>query len=80
MASGKRKGEIPIPDNLKDYLNDAQMHTMRHLESFGWELKFIRRPVFQEPIAVMVGPKEGDYGVLEKDGELNRESEIVIRD
>ncbi|MEW8014503.1 MAG: hypothetical protein AB2807_06900 [Candidatus Sedimenticola endophacoides] len=50
------------------------------MENFGWELKFIRRPLFQEPVAVMVDPSGKICGVLEESGELNRDSDIVIRD
>ena len=80
MTENKRIGEAPVPDNLEKYLNTAQMRTLHQMEGFGWELKFIRRPLFQEPVAVMVDPSGKVSGVLEESGELNRNAEIILRD
>lgn len=64
----RRNGTPPIPDNIGSWLNDIQMRELHALEGFGWELVFIRRPLFQDPIIVMAGPNDGQYGVLELDG------------
>jgi len=75
----RRGGEKPVPENLRKYLNEAQLSELHHLESFGWELLFVRRPVFQETVAVIVDASGNIMGVLEKDGTINKEHEIVIR-
>jgi len=58
----KRRGDSPVPDNLEDYLNGEQMTALRQIQAFGWELKFVRRPLFQEPIAVIIN-NDGDVGI-----------------
>ncbi len=76
----RRKSEKEYATMLKRQLNDAQMLTLRGLEQFGWELKFIRRPPFQTPIAVVSDGDRKKYAVLEPDGTLNETPPFKIRD
>ena len=57
--SDKRNSEIPVPDNLSEYLNDAQLHSLKRVEEFGWHLAFIRRPLFQDIVPVVVNDDGG---------------------
>ncbi len=75
----KRNSEVPVPDNLKDYLNDVQLLSLRKLEEFGWQLAFIRRPVFQDIVPVVVSHDGKKHGVLEEDGNVNMEPDLVTR-
>jgi hypothetical protein len=75
----KRYTEVPVPDNLDDYLNADQLHSLRRVEDFGWHLKFIRRPLFQDIVAVVVSADGAKQGVLEADGNINMEHELMIR-
>src|SRR5436190_13771582 len=67
----RRSGQRELSSVLKRQLNDAQLMTLRGLEGFGWELKFIRRKPFQEPIAVIFDGDRKTFAVLEADGSLN---------
>ncbi len=80
MIEEKRKGDKPIPDNVKNYLNDAQLAELRAIENFGWSLKYIRRPLFQEQVVVVINPDGRSIGVLEDDGGLNMEPQIATRE
>lgn len=80
MNNDKRKGENPIPDDVKDHLNDAQQAELQTIQGFGWSLKFIRRPLFQERVVVVTSPDGSSIGILEEDGRLNLESNIAVRD
>jgi len=80
MDNDKRTGQQAIPDNLEDWLSPEQMQMLHQIESFGWKIKFIRRPVFQDPIIVLVGDDEKKIGILEKDGRINMDPDIVLRD
>ncbi len=64
---------------LRRGLNDAQCLTLNWLESFGWELKFVRHPLFQPPIVVVRCGRMGACAVIESDGTLNRHPRIVLR-
>jgi len=80
MDNDKRTGQQAIPDNLEDWLSPEQMQMLHQIESFGWKIKFIRRPVFQDPVIVLVGDDEKKIGILEKDGRINMDPDIVLRD
>jgi len=80
MDSERRKGEKPIPDNLNGTLNEAQLIALPSLERFGWELRFVRRPVFEEAVPVVCNAEGTMIGVLEEDGRLNLQSDVQIRD
>ena len=80
MNDDKRSSDKPIPDNIKDYLTEAQFAELHHIESFGWTLKYIRRPLFQEKVVVVMNPDGSSIGILEEDGRLNLESNINTRE
>jgi hypothetical protein len=75
----KRKHTPPIPNNLGELLNQRQMHTLRHIESLGWKLRFVRRPLFQDPVPVILSPTRDKYAVLDQDGLLNMTPDLNIR-
>ena len=80
MDNDKRTGQLAIPDNLEDWLSEEQMQMLHQIESFGWHIKFIRRPVFQDPIIVLVSDDGKKIGILEKDGRINMNPDITLRD
>lgn len=66
--------------DLRAQLNEEQLLTLRDLERFGWELKFIRRPPFQDPIPVVFDADRKSFSVLKRDGTLENDPDIRIRD
>jgi len=62
---------------MDDERRKGDKHT---IESFGWQLKFIRRPLFMEKTVIIMNPEGSQTGVLEEDGRLNLESNINLRD
>jgi hypothetical protein len=79
MDSERRKGDMPIPDSLEGTLNEAQLIALPALERFGWELRFVRRPLFQEAVPVVCNAEGTMVGVLEEDGRLNLQLAVQIR-
>lgn len=75
----RRGDESPIPLNLREFLNENQRSTLRKIESFGWHLAFVRRPLFQEPVAVIANTDDSTYSVLEKDGSINSDADLFLR-
>ena len=67
------------PSLLKRELNDAQCFTLTGLERFGWELKFIRHPLFLDPVAVVFDSDRGVHAVIERDGSLKEQPAIPLR-
>ena len=64
---------------LRGQLNEAQRDALGALERYGWELKFVRRPMFRPLIAVLLDPERKGYAILEEDGSLNEHPPFVIR-
>lgn len=80
MNNDKRKGEPPVPPDFEDVLNPDQMMTLRQIENFGWQVEFVRRPLFQENVIVVSSHDNRKFGVLEDTGQLNLQPDIKIRD
>ena len=80
MDRERRKGDIPIPDDLKEVLNDAQLRALSGMKYLGWKLQYVRRPLFQEPVLVVHYPDDDRIGILDKDGKINMQSEIRARE
>ena len=76
----RRKTEKELVTALKRELNDAQRDTLSQLERFGWTLKFVRRPPFQEGVGVIKNPDTQRFAVIEVDGSLNENSSLLFRD
>jgi hypothetical protein len=60
-------------------LNPAQLASLADLERFGWELKFIRRPLFQESVPVVFDPDRKHFAVLTAEGTLDEHPGFDIR-
>jgi len=56
----------PIPGQLDNISNKLQMSAILQLESIGWRLWFVRRPLFQPvmPVAFVVKPAPASTSFL----------------
>ena len=79
MLKERRRAEGKSSVILKKELNEEQRLALAELEKFGWELKFIRRPMFQEPIPVVFDSDRRSYAVLNSDGTLDDNPGFEIR-
>lgn len=75
----RRNGVAPVPEDLHEVLNDAQLLSLQKLEGFGWSLEFVRRPLFQEVVPVLCHQDNGALGVMRDDGTLNIKPDIQLR-
>lgn len=75
----RRVGKKPIPDDTGSNLTDWQKQAIGRLESFGWSIRFIRRPLFEEPIVIVCDPSGKDFAILADDGRLDRETDLTVR-
>ena len=75
----RRAGEKPIPDNLENVLNKSQMTKLLQLESMGWRLWFVRRPLFQSVMPVLYDPTNSFTGVIEDSGDCNVDHNLQFR-
>ncbi|MEO6154117.1 MAG: hypothetical protein ABIP16_00095 [Thermomonas sp.] len=80
MTDERRKDAEETKRVLRALLNVAQLQTLSDLERFGWELKFVRRPIFQPSIPVVFDGDRKTFAILEADGTLNENPPFEIRD
>ena len=67
-ARGSRSA---LPYDVLYYLNDVQRLALHSLENFGWQLAFIRRPLFVPPVVVVKNVEQSKFAILEEDGSVN---------
>ena len=79
-AADRRTSAKQLLRVLKGDLNEAQLETLRDLEKFGWELKFVRRKPFEPSVAVVADGDRKSTAVLEPDGSINENHGLIIRD
>ena len=79
MDKEKRKGDISIPPNLEEMLNEVQRHALPGIKYLGWEPLFLRKPMFQAPELVIQNSSDGRTGILDVDGRI-RIQNIKVRE
>jgi len=78
----RRRGRVCNPAQLRAQLNASQLRMLHELECFGWELRFVRRPPFVQPIPVIFAAddsRDDAYITLRFDGSLDEQSALDIR-
>lgn len=76
----RRKSQPEGHAALRDGLTPAQSSALHTLEHFKWTLKFVRRPMFQDPVPVVVDRDGTRHAVLLPDGTLDESPGFKIRD
>ena len=79
MYKEKRKSQKPIPDNLEEYINRAQLKTLREIRRFGWLLFAVRRPLFMERAVIIKHVETNKFAVVKVDGTVDYHYDILIR-
>ena len=75
----RRRQETASGASLRTLLNEAQRLTLRDLERFGWELKFVRCPQFMDSIPVVFDGDRKTFAVIRTDGTLDENPGFEIR-
>jgi hypothetical protein len=75
----RRKSTPAEISEMEKQLNPAQLEAWRMLQTFGWQLRFVRRPLFQQPVAVIVNKAGQMHAVIEEDGRVNDKPGFKIR-
>lgn len=76
----ERRRQLEASDAaLRAGLTPAQLSALPTLEAFRWKLRFVRRPMFQHPVPVLVAVDGKRFVVLEADGSINENPGFEIR-
>ncbi|GAB3750720.1 hypothetical protein [Lysobacter olei] len=80
IGTKERRRTASAPASLlRTQLNEAQLLTLSELERFGWEIQFVRRPLFQDPVPVLVDGDRRSHAVLTPEGDLDESPRFNIR-
>jgi hypothetical protein len=60
-------------------LTAEQAATLQTMEQFHWRLQFIRRPLFKAPIPVLMARGDTRLVVIEEDGSIKENPELLLR-
>lgn len=79
VVDNRRGAQKAVPIDLGRYLNRSQLLALHSLESFGWHLWFVRRPLFMQPVVVVTNLESTQHAKLEEDGSVNLRMPINLR-
>lgn len=79
MTTPERR-QLPDSSTLRAGLSTEQRQALETLEHFGWQLRFVRRPLFRDPIPVLFDRSGERYVVLQPDGSLDESQTLKLRD
>ena len=71
MKKERRKGLPPIPEDIRSILSREQKNALKELETFGWVIDYVRRPLFQQPRVIIRNPANGKRSIIEADGTVD---------
>ena len=80
MDEERRQAGMREGGDENESLNEAQLQALQTVERFGWRLRFVRKPLFLEPVPVVYSPEGKAFAVIEEDGKLNTEIDIRLRE
>ena len=76
----ERRGlATPLPPHPEVLLNPQQQSTLRNIEGFGWRLAFIRHPLSQSPLVIVIGPDGERLAALDPDGRVDLQPGLRFR-
>jgi hypothetical protein len=64
---------------LRSGLTPAQRNALVVMEGFQWKLAFVRRPLFRDPMPVLVDRSGDRCVVIEADGSINERPALRLR-
>ncbi len=79
VVDNRRGAQKAVPIDLGRYLNESQLLALHSLESFGWHLWFVRRPLFMQPIVMVINSESTQHAMLEEDGSVNLKPQVQLR-
>ena len=80
MSPERRSPAPPDTAILRAGLTPAQASAIATLETFGWKLRFVRRPLFRDPVPVLFEKNGSRWIVVDGDGVLDENPGFEIRD
>lgn len=78
--SERRRPAAPDDASLRAGLTPPQTAAIATLEQLGWSLRFVRRPMFRDPVPVLFEKNGNRWIAVDGDGQLDESPEFAIRE
>jgi hypothetical protein len=75
----RRVGLDAIPKDIKSHMTKMQRDTIARLRAVGWSIQFVRRPLYEDQVIVLVDSSGEQQAVLQEDGSIIRNPGISVR-
>jgi hypothetical protein len=76
----RRKAQVNgAPDRSLSGLTASQRGALASLRNLGWELTFVRHPLFQPPAVVIRDAEGRRFAILEPDGTITEQHGLKFR-
>jgi len=75
----RRVGLDTIPNDIKSRMTKLQRNTLAKLRGVGWSIQFVRRPLYDDQVIVLVDSSGEQQAVLQEDGSIIRNLGISVR-
>ncbi len=80
MTPERRRAPPPDTASLRAGLTPEQDRAIATLEQLGWSLRFVRRPLFRDPVPVLFERNGERWIAVEGDGRLDENPAFAIRE
>lgn len=75
----RRVGLDAIPKDIKSRMTKLQCDTLATLRVVGWSIQFVRRPLYEDQVIVLVDSSGEQQAVLQEDGSIIRNLGFSVR-
>lgn len=75
----RRVGLDAIPSDMQSRLTDRQREMLGRLRGAGWAIQFVRRPLYEDQVIVLVDSAGEQHAILQEDGKLIGNPGLVLR-
>ena len=79
MTEDRRGRYEPVPKDLSEYLTPEQLASLDGYTAEGWEITFVRRVLFKDPVVVLRNNDTLAFAILNGDGTLNESPVLKCR-
>ena len=74
-----RTGIDAIPKDIQSRMTQLQRNALAQLRGSGWSITFVRRPLYQDQVIVLVDSSGEQHAVLQEDGSIIRNMRLKHR-
>jgi len=75
----RRVGLDAIPKDIESRMTKLQRNTLAKLRGIEWSIQFVRRPLYEDQVIVLIDSSGEQHAVLQEDGSIIGNPRISVR-